>query len=370
MSHSISNPVFRDPTATAGKTAPLERAHFIDGFRAFAIILVVISHSPRLISSSDDLSGSASTFLNLISGATILFVFISGMLFEHVSLRKFRYSTYIEKKVRVVFVPAILWLLVIGTFYWITSPEIILDRIPDGQSGNFLSRVEETIYFVTSLTPLWYIPFIAIYFFAAPIFRAFSGLRTSEQLGFVLLSICLGLAINHPLDNIDKFQAAAYLVFFYLAGMLVAQHRNTILPFLRKKRVILSAAGMTILLAYLQQVEGHSPTHGGQPFQWSGINYSFIGKTTMIIAATGIFVRFEDIIGRRTKHLADISFGIFFCHWFWIILLQQLYPIGINTGNQILDICASGAVVMVLSLFTVSLIRRKIGSKAVYVLGN
>lgn len=97
-------------------------------FRGIAILLIVAGHSYEIAGIDIlNLSFFEKLAVNLISGGTTLFVFISGFLFHHIFLTKFEYSKFIKSKFQNVFVP----------YFFLTLPYIFVNLQGYGNSMFF-----------------------------------------------------------------------------------------------------------------------------------------------------------------------------------------------------------------------------------------
>lgn len=79
---------------------------YMETFRAIAICFVVGGH----VMSASGVVGEElveSVAANLLAGGTILFVFVSGFLFQYLSYRDFNYREFIVRKVKYLLVPYI-----------------------------------------------------------------------------------------------------------------------------------------------------------------------------------------------------------------------------------------------------------------------
>ena len=97
-----------------------EKLHFIDYFRAIAIVLIVAGHcifwgKPQGI--------IRQTNLYLFTGGTFLFVFIAGFLFQYLSY-KFEYKSYLIKKWNNVVLPYIITLIPVVIFATFTLKDV------------------------------------------------------------------------------------------------------------------------------------------------------------------------------------------------------------------------------------------------------
>ena len=102
-----------------------ERLAIFDYFRGIAILMIVASHSYD--SWKIDTFGER-TLVNLISGGTSLFVFISGFFFHFIFYPNFMYQKFLMKKGIQIFLPYFI-LSTIGILYYL----LISKKLPFGE---------------------------------------------------------------------------------------------------------------------------------------------------------------------------------------------------------------------------------------------
>lgn len=358
MSATIEISATTAPATPAPATR--ERLHFIDGFRGFSIIMVVAGH---VCFALVNVTGDAfwpSFIENIATGDTALFVFISGVLFHHVFLQKWDFAKFMTGKVKGVYVP----------YLWVTAFLVALQMT----SGSFPYEISHfewprvydfyTVYAFSLVSgqagvALWYVPFITIIFLMSPLFKCYSDASAQTRIVVLTAALLIGLTVNRPIGNIDKFQAIAYNTFYYLMGIEFSLRRSEILAGLRKAWTLPGLAVLLILLALMEtMVQGHKGDFGTW-FAWHGFNWRYLEKVAFIFLGCAVFTQFPRLNGGPMKRLAEDSFGIFFVHNLVLLQLQVIVGEGAAiTGVYVLDMLIYTAGVLAFSWLLVWMLKR------------
>lgn len=340
----------QDIPHAAGKQSQTQgHLAFIENFRAIAIILVVVSHCNNLAFGS--FIGTPSPFdfiISLFSGATALFVFISGFLFHHVFYARFDFGPFMMGKFKKLIVPyavVTFVLVMIWGFLWVD---------PDTEP---LGAIDIFNTFVIALAAgnagvsTWYVPFITIVFLLSPLFIAFIKTRPSIQLTIVAIAFAIGFAVNRSPGNSDDFQSLLYFVFFYLFGILCSVHRDPFMRVVSRSETTWLAFGLALLLSILQMpLVGWPGDFYGAYFEYRGVNLQYLQKVAQIMVFCSLFSVMTHWGNPFSKALANDSFGIFLSHSIVILLLERVLGGNIwGSGIKFLDYFAYGFVVIVLS---------------------
>lgn len=149
------------PPREARQGSFLRHIHLL---RGFAILLVIGAHCWPAFAWSDR---EHARILLAFDNVTVVFMFISGLLFQHLSWR-FEYRRYLRHRFSIVVLPYVI----------ISIPAIVLVIF-------FLHRTsvwpwvyelpvwEQVIFFLATgkhLAPLWFIPMMTLFILAAPVF--------------------------------------------------------------------------------------------------------------------------------------------------------------------------------------------------------
>ena len=240
------------------------KLNYIHIFRAIAIIIIVLGHS---VDTSHEIMG---ILVNIfIQGGTVLFVFISGFLFQYLS-DNFSYPTYLKKKFFNVILPYLLTSVIGITWVFLFAkhnPFVSINKIV--QVGMFL-----TTGYVHNL-PTWYIPMTSILFLSAAVLLKLEKkiVFNKYSLLFFILPVLICVSCFLPsfkrivFANEEIMSAwqvyAGYLekILFdtvslfpiYILGMFFAKYRQKYIKILYQKRVLIWTMfiGGSIILFFL-----------------------------------------------------------------------------------------------------------------------
>lgn len=274
-------------------------------FRAIAIILIVSAHSIPSLDWSD--SPLLARFLDgLANEASILFFFIAGYLFQHLSGR-FNYRSYLLQKTKTVVLPYLI--ISIPALYLFT---VVVERTnmwPWFYEIPIWQQISLFLLTGKHLAPLWFVPTIVLFYLAAPVFIYID--RRVPKIYWVILPLWL-LAIyngrNGPIGPIEK---ALYLLPAYLLGMLVSSYREQAENLIVRFWAPLLAISLLGFVGYI--LEYKEPPY-----------FLMIMKLPMALLIVVTLLKVYPIFGSRLNYIAEISFGIFFIHAYFISFVKVL----------------------------------------------
>ena len=146
---------------------PKQFLNYIHNFRGVAIIFVVAGH--LLLKWPAD-SPVYLFFRTFWENGTVLFVFIAGYLFQHLS-KKFTYKAYLQKKAENVLLPYLIVSIPILAYRLVTNdiPELTLQLHPDFRYWAFVNKLAYYLFRGAHLQQLWFVPMIILFYIAAPV---------------------------------------------------------------------------------------------------------------------------------------------------------------------------------------------------------
>ena len=344
-------------------------------FRALACVLVVAGHTliktGLIINTTFEL-----TILNIITGGSILFVFISGFLFHHIYYEKFDYQSFISLK----FVKLIIPYTFIGIFsisYRIytksySSDECFFPFRPIG-TGLYNEIIVPAVKYYFSgnhITTHWFIPFIFLTFLLSPLHIYFIKLNKYFQLFFIFVLSIVSIFIHRPIHNFNTLQSLIYYSPIYLLGIFCSINQLTIYEKLRNKEYLL-----LVIIVFIAAVEWVSNDFGSYEkyIKPNGvIDLMFIQKVFMCLFFTVFLHRFENIKIHSLQILASASYPIFLFHPILIkITLDMFYKL---TGNRLsIDSWTIYFIftffIIVFCVIIIKFIKLLISNKSSYILG-
>lgn len=295
--HGLVNiPQTVGPQAVSSKVPFQQHVHV---FRALAIILIVCTHVvPSLDWSGHPVLGR---FIDALANqSSIFFFFIAGYLFQHLS-GKFQYKTYLLQKLKTVILPyLILSTPALYIFTFLVPREGVWPWFYD------LPRWKQIILFLVTgnhLAPLWFVPSISLLYLAAPLLLAID--RKAPRLYWLILPLwILSMYIGRGYF-VKPFGPAIYLFPIYLLGMAFSRNRA-------RAEWLVTKAWLPIAALTLIGICGHALNWTVPP------HYLMMSKAPAALLATIALHKWHHIFGKSLDYIAQISFGIFFIHAYFI----------------------------------------------------
>jgi len=331
--------------------------HSLENFRGLAILFVILSHF-----TSFHALGSVGNYVYfIVTEATSWFVFLSGYLFYHIESSRFQYAGYLAKKIKYVITPyLILSLPAIAVGLYLKQEELI--------------GISRSAYVAWSLIvggyvvgPMWFIPMIAIFYVVSPVFNRLA--RSSMIYPIAALGMVVSVFSFRPVNNLNPFFAFLSYFGFYLLGIVFAicvGKTDRIKDSGKTLFLALPAVGVFLVTLWLYQ---DLPRYRLGFIDGLGLfNMRQLGKLSLLIALFFLFDKYFDQKNRFLAYFAEISFGLFFIHGFFLILFARLSYLNFKL-SPLMNFCAELAIVMGCSLITVYLVKRALHKRSRYVIG-
>ena len=278
---------------------------YIHYFRALAIFLIIAGHSIDVFAWDNvDIERLLRIF---ISNGSVLFVFIAGYLFQHLS-SNFENKKHFKSKIKNVITP----------YFIISIPAIIIfvtilerDSVWAGFYNNSIFE-QVGLFYITGihLAPLWFIPMIAIFYVIAPILvkadknkLIYFGLPL-----FITLSCFVGRGLPH--QNFIHFFSA------YLLGMYCSKFKDFVNPLISRNIFIILTLSLIMFFSLFEFW-----------FMKGTMTYvNYLQKLAMSIFFLGLFIKFNSYLNSKfISVIADTSFGVFFIHSYLLTSGKLLY---------------------------------------------
>jgi surface polysaccharide O-acyltransferase-like enzyme len=298
------------------------------------MLLIVAVHTIYLIS---DAAPNLYNILSvLLANSSILFVFISGYLFQYL-IADFKYTTYLTKKFKNVILPYII-MSVPAIILLLTRPE--WSNMSWIMTESFQHKpviIKIMLFYVTGshLPQLWFIPMITIIYLISPLLHYLD--RNPKFYYCIPLLIVIAIIVDRPPLNDNTLQSFIFFLPIYLIGMHTSHYSKEYFNFLTKYWVV-------VLIAFAVLT--------GLTFVDEKVTY--IQKIT----ATFLFLfLFSKLSSHRIDALlgliARYSFGIFFIHKYSIIFIGTMYDklsLGSIFNSGILGLTVSYILIVALSI--------------------
>ncbi len=306
----------------------------IHRLRAVAILFIVAVHCTYFFDWRNNLV--AQEFLNdFFDNSTVLFVFISGFLFQYLN-RSFAYREYLLNKIRNVGLP----------YVFAAAPAIIYALVTGSALKQYADLHGHSTLYITAWLlvyggatlnyALWFMPVIFLYYFAAPLFRYFQ--KNPAFYSVLVLLIPLSLYGHRPTyEHGHNLILALYFLPTYLLGMLFSQFRYRLAPLFAKYLPVLVFLYLFVLIGHFMFSEHHGKYTVEKLFSFRhGIfDWLFLQQLLMAFTFYGIANRLKTLQLPLLDFLGEVSFTIYFVHIYVLQALQHFsrkYVFGGDVG--------------------------------------
>ncbi|MGR2768000.1 acyltransferase family protein [Photobacterium ganghwense] len=338
----------------------------LNWFRGIAIIFVVLTHVYP-ISFSDD---TAYVVFSVFNNGTFYFVFIAGYLFWHLKDR-FEYKTYLRKKIDFVVLPYIFVYLsvlilvsIASNFYelpWVVNileplkqEGIVWHMLVGGKGPN---------------PPMWFIPMICIFFIMSSWIYKLSESKIFYFVFIVSLSFSV-FSFRGP-ENIYPVYSFFHYLGVYLFG--IACKKNERVIFDKASVMVTPMLVLYLIFTYVDVVTGFGAEKHvffSIPTDISDIivNYNQASKVFGALFFLSLFFLIEKKNEKADfkilNTLAEYSFGIFFIHWYWILVTREITKRLEFTQYNGIEFYIMVILTFSMSIISIKLLKRITGKKS------
>lgn len=261
---------------------------------------------------------------NVLGDGSVLFMFVSGYLFQHLHPRH-RYLHYLERKVARVIVPYLI----------LSIPAVILalsfGNVPEHYpylAGRSIGYQIGWMYLTGGSHvnfALWFIPMISIFYVAAPLFSA----MIRHPISYLILPpLILLSALIHRVPNpaLDIVHMALYMLPAYVAGMWCSQFGATFsTPYALSTTALWIALVVDLALpSIVSSHVGNYEEPGYFTFTDGIIDWLFLARLAAACLLLAALARIPAWLSRRLAPFAATSFGVFCIHCYWLQFFAQL----------------------------------------------
>lgn len=318
----------------------------VHNFRGFAIVLIVFTHclsafdwseSPLLIKA----------LKHVVANGTILFLFIAGYLFQHLSDR-YRAWEYLWKKARFVALP----------YFLISIPALVLYTVfmprPDMPAGFYeMQEWKQALFFLftgSHLAPFWFIPTIVIFYLISPVLYWLD----CKPWFYRLLPLLLLIPVFVSRGYLKPLQSFIHFLPIWVLGMACSRYRHSVTSWLDRWLWALLLLSILFLGFEMAFADG---TH-----TW----FSSLGKTVLTLGLFELFRRWGKGANSWFETVGTLSFGIFFLHSYVISVgkLGAEQVLGGLPGGSLLGVVVAGVVATIISKLLVRLVKQACGSSS------
>jgi peptidoglycan/LPS O-acetylase OafA/YrhL len=350
----------------AGPRTQLQALHV---FRVIAMVLVVAQHS---VWAGEWSPGSTTRVVlaDLLDNSTVLFVFLSGYLFQHVAGRR-SYREFLTRRVTHVLVPYVV----------VALPAALLASVWPRAAGDFTAPAGEPVlakvgwYLLHGATQvniaLWFVPMIMLYYLLAPAFWLVA--RHPRLYWALVLLVPMSLLAHRPsiAPDVDTLALAVYFLPVYVAGMCASHHCERLQPLLRRHWAVLSLAFVAVLVVYVRFAEHHGNYRGAALFsqEHGPVDWLLAQKLLLCVAVLAIAERVAHHCGPlRTIGLASFSVFLVHCYVVNAVKLTAAY-FGMDLGS-LTGWIGTTLIALVSSLLVVRAAWAVLGRRSIYAIGS
>jgi probable poly-beta-1,6-N-acetyl-D-glucosamine export protein len=324
---------------------------YIHNYRGFAILLIVGNHCRTAFSWPKE-SLAHDFLLYGIDSPTIVFVFISGFLFQYINAEKFNYIDYLQKKAKYVMLP-----------YLLVSIPALADKILFESNAPWMTSYYKSLYPPFQVVymlftgkhsgPFYFIPLIGIIFLISPLLIRLQKSNYFTAFTTMLVGIGFFTFAYGYYGNI--LESLIYFLPVYIFGMWVSKNRERILGI--NNLVFLLLIFAYALIYTLEMTHVIVPRHldSFEPVSHYFISQFNFGKLKEMIFAIVILVLFYKYRDKNLSllhWLGSASFGIYFIHIYFINVLQ----IAFKNNNLLQPQSAISYIILALTVVSASAI--------------
>lgn len=348
---------------------------YIHNLRGLAILFVVGVHAGGYDAdwvSHPQIRQFLQTFFDPSEGnGTVLFLFIGGFLFQHLTHNHFEFKKFMEQKFLNIILP-----------YMIISIPLILIRIntnfdsltlPDG----FDQRPVWYQFFYHLITgshmpPFWFISTIVLFYFTAPLLHALDN-RTFYRYFFPLVLLSC-LFTYRPEHNANTFLSYLHFIPIYITGMWASYNRERLLAMSTPLLYVLGAAYFVLTVLDLSGYITLSRAITFQQIVQEGVLIFNIYMLKAIILCFFLLMLFYKLRNREMpllEILGHYSFGVFFVHYILISVSRKLIEVFIGPIDfSIITYLIFFIVMLMASIGTVYFVKKLTGRYSRYLIGS
>jgi surface polysaccharide O-acyltransferase-like enzyme len=348
---------------------------YIHNLRGLAIIFVVGVHAGGYATdwiSHPTVHHFFQTFFDPSEGnGTVLFLFIGGFLFQHLTHNQFDYRKYLEQKFLNIILP-----------YIIISIPLILIRLntpyeslslPEGfQQRPHLSQFFYHLIRGTHMPPFWFISTIVLFYLSSPLLHLADN-RTFYTYIFPLILLTCFFTYR-PEHNANPIYAYFHFIPIYILGMWASYNRERLLM-LGWKLIVPFA--IVYLFLTVRDLAGYESAARELSFEQvvNGptivFNIYMFKAVVLCLLLLLVFYKLRDRQMPLLDILGQYSFGVFFVHYILISVTRKLFERTIGVIDFTLtSYLIYFMIILMLSIVTVYLVKKLTGRYSRYLIGS
>jgi surface polysaccharide O-acyltransferase-like enzyme len=344
---------------------------YIHNLRGLAILFIVGVHVRGYEWHWEHEDKAYDFFVALFDNGTVLFVFIAGFLFQHLTHRQYNFGKYLQQKAKFVMLP-----------YLIVSVPIIIFRLVNGASELPLgehfddhSAFYKIVYYLVTgmhMAPFWFMPMIFLIYLTSPLLHALDK-PWFYQFIFPFIFL-IGMFTYRPINNANPLLSYIHFLPIYLTGMWTSYNKEKILNLGRNMIVPLIVGYIAITALELGGIITLTKRLSFEQMWMEGLmvfNVYVFKAVILCFLLLFLFYRMGDRKINWLHMLGEYSFGIYFIHYYFISAFRQVvegmeYDFKLST----LTFIAFYLGVIFASILCVHMIKKVSGKSSRYIIGS
>jgi probable poly-beta-1,6-N-acetyl-D-glucosamine export protein len=348
---------------------------YLHNLRGLAILYVVGVHARAFVPewlTHPGVNRFFDTFFDPSEGnGTVLFLFIGGFLFQHLTHKQFEFGKYLEQKFKVIILPYLLISIPLIVLR-LNTPFVSLSLPAD---FNERSTTYQVIHFILTgahMPPFWFISTIVLFYLSAPLLHYLDKPFFYKYIFPFVFLTCL--FTYRPAHNANPLLAYLHYIPVYMMGMWASFNREKILAVAPNLLYILVACYVSLCALDLIGWENHARETTFEHVIENGLVVVNIYIFKAVILCFMLLLMLYQLRDRQMPYLellGNYSFGIFFIHYLYISLFRKV----VDALHLTIDFSLPAyliffILILALSTGTVYLVKRLSGKYSRYVIGS
>jgi peptidoglycan/LPS O-acetylase OafA/YrhL len=300
--------------------------NYVHQFRGIAILFIISGHCIRFFSWENSPQIEKIVKVIMLNG-TVMFVFIAGFLFQHLS-RKYTYGQYLKNKLKYVIAPYI-FVSIPMVWYVVFVQKLGHWSCPNLEKESYIIQVVWFYLTGKHLAPLWFIPMITVFYFLYPLFTAIDN----RKLLYVILLpslLLMSIVVHRAPGETNLLHVTAHFLAVYLLGMWFSRHKDILFPIIERYLpfLILLVLGIIFTEFIFYQNVGVIYVTNVFDHEKELININLFQKLLLSLILMHLLKKHDASMKRLgistiLKTIATLSFGIYFVHYYFIDALLR-----------------------------------------------
>lgn len=348
---------------------------YIHNLRGLAILFVVGVHAGGYDAdwvSHPGMRQVLHSFFDPSEGnGTVLFLFIGGFLFQHLTHNQFEYKKFLEQKFLNVILPYIIISIPLIAMRMYTNFDSL--SLPEGFHDRPLwYQFFHHLITGSHMPPFWFISAIVLFYISAPILHAIDN-RNFYRYGFPLV-VLVALFTYRPIHNANPLLAYVHFIPVYITGMWASFNKERILAMGWKL-----LGPLCVLFAILTFFDLNGSLVAVREMHFETVirerllffNFYMLKALTLTFMLLLIFYKLRDRSMPLLEILGHYSFGVFFVHYVLIGVARKVIEVaGFTIDFSLITYLIFFMFVLMLSIVSVRLVKKLTGRYSRYLIGS